>query len=407
MAWTATDRPGQPPRLALDRRVVGFLAVVLVANYALFLGLAWLKGFWLIGPDGQVIANDFVNVWAAGKLVLDGQPAAAYDWTIHGAAEIAAVGRPFDGYYGWHYPPYFLFVAAGLALVPYVPSYLAWMAIGLPAYAAGIGLVVRDRATALMVGAFPAVLWNISAGQNGFVTTALIAATLGLIERHPVAAGACLGLLTYKPQFGLLFPLALVAGRYWRVIAVAAAVGFALAATSWLAFGTATWEAFALSGRMVTEAVLGQGRGDFGKLQSVFGLVRTLGGSETWAWAGQFSIATAGAVAVWSAWRSRAPFALKAAAIAVAAPLATPYLFVYDLVVLAVPIGFLVRHALDTRFRTYEIPALLASAALVVVFPAMTFPVGLVAALLVAALVGLRLVAPGGAAARTCDLDRG
>ena len=47
-------------------------------------------------------------------------PAAAYDWPVHKAAEIRAVGHDFANYYGWHYPPTFLFVAAALATLPYL-----------------------------------------------------------------------------------------------------------------------------------------------------------------------------------------------------------------------------------------------------------------------------------------------
>jgi arabinofuranan 3-O-arabinosyltransferase len=56
-----------------------------------------------------------------------------------------------------------------------------------------------------------------------------------LLERHPALAGICLGLLTYKPQFGLLFPIVLIADRRWLTIAVAALVALLLAALSWLA----------------------------------------------------------------------------------------------------------------------------------------------------------------------------
>ena len=48
---------------------------------------------------------------------------------------------------------------------------------------------------------------NALVGQNGFLTAALIGGTLYLIPIRPVLAGICLGLLTYKPQYGLLFPM--------------------------------------------------------------------------------------------------------------------------------------------------------------------------------------------------------
>ena len=65
-----------------------------------------------------------------------------------------------------------------------------------------------DVLVSLVALAFPAALWNITAGQNGFLTAALYRRhLLGLLERRPALAGICLGLLTYKPHFGLLFPI--------------------------------------------------------------------------------------------------------------------------------------------------------------------------------------------------------
>lgn len=58
--------------------------------------------------------------------MLEGTLAAAYDWPTHKAMEVAALGRPFDDYFGWHYPPPFLFVAAALALVPYTAAFVLW-----------------------------------------------------------------------------------------------------------------------------------------------------------------------------------------------------------------------------------------------------------------------------------------
>jgi hypothetical protein len=57
---------------------------------------------WLIDSLGRIIDNDFIGVWAAGRLVLDGHPAAAYDWGLHRKVEVAVAGRDFASYYGWH-----------------------------------------------------------------------------------------------------------------------------------------------------------------------------------------------------------------------------------------------------------------------------------------------------------------
>ena len=205
------------------------------------------------------------------------------------------------------------------------------------------------RTGVLFALGFPAAIWNVTAGQNGFLTAALIGGTLGLLERHPALAGICLGLLTYKPQFGLLFPIVLIADRRWLTIAVAALVALLLAALSWLAFGSASWAAFVHWAPISNRVLIDQGALDWYRLQSVFALVRAHGGSETLAWIVQGVLTLLLAVGLAWLWKSRVAFELKAAALAAGALLATPYLFMYDLVVLAVAVAFLLRLALSAR----------------------------------------------------------
>jgi arabinofuranan 3-O-arabinosyltransferase len=86
------------------------------------------------------------------------------------------------------------------------------------------------------------VIENVSANRNGFVTAVLIGGVPVHAGRRPVVA-ECLGLLSYMPQSGLLFPVVLTLdGRRRTIAATAAAV--ALGATALLAFGSASWRAF-------------------------------------------------------------------------------------------------------------------------------------------------------------------
>jgi hypothetical protein len=383
------------------RRLIAFVGLALTLGYAIVLAGAYLDGHFLTDRQWRPIANDFVNVYAAGRLTLDGAPAAAYDWPQHKQAEVRAIGSDFADYYGWHYPPTFLFVAAALAALPYLVAAVGWLAASFAAYAAAI-VGILDRRVGLAVACgFPAALWNVTAGQNGLFTAALIGGALGLLERHPALAGVCLGLLTYKPQFGLLFPLALLADRRWPTMAVAAAVAIGLAAASWLAFGSASWEAFFHWMPITSRVVLTEGQADWSRLQSLFGLVRAHGGSETMAWTAQAigSIAVAAAM-VWL-WRSRAPFDLKAAALAAATLVATPYLYMYDLVALAVAVAFFLRFALARGFAVTDAVGLVAAGTLILIYPYVKTQVGLAAALIVLllalrrALSRERIIPPG------------
>jgi glycosyl transferase family 87 len=366
----------------------------LALGYLIVLGGSYLQGHFLTDPQGRPIANDFVNVWAAGQLALDGQAPAAYDWTLHRIAEVRAVGYDFDGYYGWHYPPPAFFFAAALATLPYLVAAIVWLLTTLAAYVAAIAGILGLRTGILFALGFPAAIWNVTAGQNGFLTAALIGGTLGLLERHPALAGICLGLLTYKPQFGVLFPIVLIADRRWLTIAVATLTAIVLAALSWLAFGNASWEAFVRWAPLSSHALIDQGALDWYRLQSVFALVRAHGGSEPLAWIVQGIVSLLLAVGLVWLWKSRAAFELKAAALAAGALLATPYLFMYDLVVLAVAVAFLLRLALAGEFLSrIEVAALAAAGALILIYPYVKTNVGLAAVVIVMGLIVHRALA--------------
>jgi hypothetical protein len=163
-----------------------------------------------------------------------------------------------------------------------------------------------------------------------------------------------------------------------------------LIALSWLAFGSAPWLAMTQTLATANKLVLADGGTGWNKLQSLFGLVRALGGGETSAWMIHGAFALVLTVALTWLWRSNAPFELKAAALAVGAVLVTPYVFVYDLVTLAVPVAFLLRYALGHGFRPVEGPALVAAGALLLSYIVITTQVGLAASLIVALLIGWR-----------------
>jgi arabinofuranan 3-O-arabinosyltransferase len=380
-----SPRPQDATRRALE--LIGF-GLTLV--YVLFLVGSALQRYWLIDDAGQPIANDFVNVWAAGKLTLEGQPAAAYNWTIHREVEVAALGHNFDGYYGWPYPPTYLFVAAGLATVPYLTAALLWVAVTLLAYVATVRTIIGERLGLILACAFPGVMWNISVGQNGFLTATLIGTVLVQMERRPVIAGICLGLLTYKPQFGILFPIVFAFDGRWRLIAAAAATAAVFGAASLLAFGAESWHAFFEWLPVTSAAVFADGRAGLNKLQSLFGVVRWLGGGMTVAWIAQGALIAVTAVAVVALWRQRASYEIKAAALAVAALLATPYSYIYDFPVLAIPLAFLLRLGLRQGFLPYELSATAAVSGLVLMFPFVAMPTGFAAVVIVAAMIARR-----------------
>jgi hypothetical protein len=96
------------------------------------------------------------------------------------------------------------------------------------------------------------------------------------------------------------------------------------------------------------------------KIQSVFSAARMWGASIHTAYAVQIALALTLAASLAWLWQSDAAFELKAAGLATASLLATPYVLDYDLVVLSVAIAFFVKHGLSRGFRDYEISLLAA-----------------------------------------------
>jgi hypothetical protein len=360
-----------------------------VFAYAASLAIMFAAHQWLLDAQGRPLIADFLAVWSAGGLARGGTALAAYDPHLQHAAEAAEAGHDFKGALGWPYPPFFLLVAAGLTSLSYAWAFAIWTSTTMAGYAATVGAIAKSRTAILLALAAPWTLVTLFVGQNGFLTAALIGLVLLTLKRRPILSGIFLGLLTYKPQFGLLFPLALAMGGHWRAFIMACLSALTLIALSNAVYGPAAFAAFFHVLPQTAQTLLDEGAVGWSKLQSVYGLARWLGLSSAAGWTAQAMMTLACAVAVARLWRSGAPRALKAAGLAAATLLATPYLFVYDLPVLAVAIAFLYR---DRPFDRIEFAALGLALVCVAAFAFVPVPTGLFAILVVASLILRRLL---------------
>lgn len=359
----------------LTRERVRLVALAVLAASGLGLAFLVATSDGLNDYQGRPLGTDFSNVYAAGAHVLDGRPEAPFDPAQQFAREQAIFG-PQTQFYGWHYPPFFLFVAALLARMPYALALAAWQGATLALYLAAMWAVIAWAASGpsppggrrvaddplwlLVALAFPAVFVNIGHGHNGFLTAALVGGALVLLEGRPQLAGVLFGLVAYKPQFGLLVPLALIAGGHWRAALAAAATVALLVLAATLAFGPDIWAAFLASTRFTRLVVLEAGDTGWHKIQSVFSWVRMWGAPVPAAYTVQGLVTVVVAALLVRLWRGGAPYPLKAAALCVGTLLATPYSLDYDMMVLAPAIAFLAAHGLAVGFAPGEKTALAA-----------------------------------------------
>jgi glycosyl transferase family 87 len=326
------------------RAYSGAVAVV----YAFVFSQLYRFGGWLLNSSGAPVYTDFTTGWVAGVQALHGEVAALYDPAEFLQIQTALLGAQKFLYPNWPYPPTFSLIMAPFALLPYFWSFVTWILITLLGCIVVVYLVVRRSSAIPLVLASPFTLWNILAGQNGFLTASLLGASLLFLERQPVLAGVFIGFLTYKPQFGILLPVALAAAKQWRAVASAVVTAALFVGASVAAFGVSSWEAFPIGlfqqfGVVFEAEGLPDSAATWGYLQTVYGLIRYLHGGAALAWLGQGITALCAAIIVWFVWRSPTRYALKAAILSALVLLASPYGFAYDMAAIAIPVAFLAR----------------------------------------------------------------
>jgi alpha-1,2-mannosyltransferase len=325
-------------------RIIAWGIVLFYTELLVLLFLAlWQHGVFVAVTTRT--ASDFVSFYAAGKLVVAGVPQLAYDQIAHYLAqqEATAVGAPHQYFF---YPPVYLILCALLASMPYLVSFAAFQACSLGLFIMAMRRLLREHGVGWLAPllAFPAVFWTLGLGQNSFLTAALLCGFTLLLERRPVAAGILLGLLCYKPHFGLLVPGALLAGRHWTVFTAATCTVAWLVGATIVLFGWQTWDAY-LTAFAHSDEVYVSGAIDFAGMITPFGAARLLGFGPWPAYIVQGVAAVVMAVLVALLWRRRdvVSLNLRAATLLSATVLAVPLALLYDKLLVLVAIGWLLR----------------------------------------------------------------
>lgn len=342
-------------RFVLQRAAIfGFLAALPI----LLLAYVPLDGH--IDVSRHPLGRDFVNLWVAGRLLLEGAWQTLFD---HSAYQ-DALHRLFDPRitrHAWSYPPTSFLWAAPLGALPYGLALGVWSISGLIAFfaAARIGLKPEDaKRTAVVLALAPATFLNLICGQNGFFTAALMAGGILLLDRRPLLAGVLIGLLSYKPHIGLVVAVALVALGAWRTIIAATLTAVAMALVSMVLFGDEPWIAFLQQTMPYQEQTLRTFQGFFtAMLVSPYAALRTVGQSHTAALAIQAIISVAAIIACAIAVRRTDNADARLSVIVAATFLVTPYALIYDLPVLALAIARQFARAPKASWTSEEVAA--------------------------------------------------
>ena len=284
---------------------------------------------WL-GPDAH---EDFFGIWSFARFSVLHPGSGIYDFPRLQVFQ-EAVAPDFTGFYPCPYPPDFLAAIVWLGHLPIGPAKALWTVAGL-ALLTGSGWLMfqppfRRFALLAMVLA-PASLMNAAIGETAFFGTALLVAGFAWVPTSPVLAGVAFGLLTLKPQLGVLVPVAFLARGDWRVIVATVLTALAMVGVSLLVFPPEMWAAWwrvlplyqhVTQGNAALMAAIDAGALDLHVPAGIALAAQGMGGLGI-------------ALVVWFCFR-RADYRLAVAALLAGTALAAPHDYVYDTVFVVV-----------------------------------------------------------------------
>jgi hypothetical protein len=226
--------------------------VVLAAGGYLYT-VSWSE----IPRDGTslVVGRDFLNFWMYGRAAPTADPSRFYDVAEYHRAVAALLGPNYPGQ-NWSYPPSIFFFAAPFGQLGYLPALLMWILLGGGLFFAVARRHLADNRLLIALLLSPAAVLCVISGQSSLITAVMLITIFVWLDRRPIAAGILIGLLTLKPQLGILFPVMLIASARWRVFMAAAITALALAAATALVFGPQVWVDFVTKGLAVNNMVL-------------------------------------------------------------------------------------------------------------------------------------------------------
>ncbi len=316
---------------------VKFLPRVFIALFIFFLIYQYLY------YQDVFYSSDFSHYWVASRLAMAGDPTAIYD-----VSRIKAFGQtagiPVE--IPWFNTPTFLMLLMPFSLLPYHISIFIWIFGTLGGYLLIMRRFAPHPQFTWLALAYPSAFSNFRYGQNGFLSVIFFGGGLVLLDRYPITAGILLGLMTYKPQIALLIPVALVAGRQWKALTAMLITSGGLIGLSALLFGIDVWVVF-FQKIMVMLGGFSGGQISSGnflplwKMPTVFSVTMALGANFLIAAVIQVIIGISVVVIVGWVWHSKASPAVSSAILVLGTFLVTPYSFIYDTVLIAIPLACL------------------------------------------------------------------
>lgn len=307
----------------------------------------------LSGGSDFILGGDFVAFWCAARETLAGNLVDLY--TADGVDAAIQKHLPDIELTGltWQYPPHASLIFSPIGYLPFMMAYALWCGLGLTVFTTVlISIGLRGRFL-LAVLAMAPVMIALNTGQNALFTGSLLLVAVFYAKPRPVLAGLAAGLLTIKPQLGVLLPVFFLASGHWRAFLIAAIVSILLGGWSYLVVGAEGWTAFYTFVGVISDSV-SSGIMPLYKMVNVYSAARLAWLPEiiVLALAGMTLAASICAI-VWTS-RKTEDAQWHYAVLATMTLLTTPYSMYYELVLIVPALAFVVLHGARTRWLSWE-----------------------------------------------------
>lgn len=286
--------------------------------------------------------KDFANYWTAGKLIITGEVLDLFGSHAGYFRHLTEAFGPDYQWHNWSYPPHYLLLIWPLGYVGYETGLVVFVLVTLVLFLVAVRAYTGTAFPLALLAVGPFIVLNSWTAQNGFLSGALALGALALRDSRPVMAGILLGLLTIKPQLGVLFPFLLLAEQRWRLIVSATLTTLCLILVSAAVFGTEAWTGYVSEVLPYQSQVMKYLQGTFlTMVPSFYGAARFYGADFTLAMAIHITVALPAFVASVYLFFRLSTDGDRAVLLLLATFVITPYALNYDLGLVSVAAGLL------------------------------------------------------------------
>ncbi|HWA01354.1 MAG TPA: glycosyltransferase family 87 protein [Caulobacterales bacterium] len=309
------------------------VAITIMAFYAW--RLSTMQGMVV---NRQPLFGDYIAFWSAGKLALAGHADQVHNTQALFAQHKVAIPH-LTVVAPWNSPPTWLLVCAVFAVLPYPAAAIAFLIFSAVIYFIAARKILPDARALLFAATLPAAVYEIGSVQVGIIIAGMAGLAILWMDKRPIAAGALMGLLTFKPHLAVLWPVLLILSGRWKAFASAAGSAIVFALTAGLVFGFDSYLRF-LDNLRYAYSLFTDTKVSVRTFASLYGDLRGLHTPHWLALALHSANAAAAFVlACWVFWKGDRTS--QGVALCAATMMLSPYLFFYDSAILGLAAALL------------------------------------------------------------------